>query len=444
MKSASFRKLNSIILFMLAFSLLFLGFYRNQWQMAGKTKFSLFQKDVEGYVIARMVWTRQNGLLSNGGLLGWGDINPEDLNEGDYQNQYEVYLQGLSFKTYWQKESHPGFQGLFFSTLDRLSPFTPLNNFRLFRMFTSGMFALTLTGLVLWFYRETGWLSALFVLLSILTSQWMTVFGRNLFFVSGFFYLPMLVLLFQLQREKAGHTLSYAKLFWLVFAFILLKCLFNGYDFILPTLGMAASPLLFYGVSEKWNRDLFIKRFVIVVFAALTAIFFSFVVLSIQNAYTLGSFQNGIEAIIKTVNIRTIASDQSLPTFDENVAKASYWSILKIYLSESYFVNWQVPYFVIMIGFAFFSLAYVISAKKQGDQYQSLKGDALLATTWFSLLAPLSWYIIFKSVSYYHTHMNYLPWHMPFTLFGFGLCGYVIETIFRQSKHKNPVIEIKP
>ena len=433
-------KIIPIIIFILAFSSMFLGFYRNQWRMAGKTKFSLFQKDVEGYVIARMVWSRQHGLLSNGGLLGWGDVNPEDINEADYQNQYEVYLQGLSFKTYWQKESHPGFQGLFFSILDRLSPFTPLNNFRLFRMFTSGLFALTLAGLVLWFYGETGWLSALFVLLSILTSQWMTVFGRNLFFVSGFFYLPMLVLLFQLQREKAGHKLSYAQLFGLVFAFILLKCMFNGYDFILPTLGMVASPLLFYGVLEKWNRDLFIKRFVIVVIAALTAIFFSFVVLSLQLAHSIGGFQDGINAIIKTINIRTIASDQSLPTFDVNVARASYWSILKIYLSESYFLNLQVPYFAIMIGFAVFSLVYVTLVRSRSAPNRSLRGDALLATTWLSLLSPLSWYIIFKSVSYYHTHMNYLPWHMPFTLFGFGLCGYIIETIFSQLKSKTSIV----
>lgn len=429
-------KLGPILMFFLVFSFLFLGFYRNQWHMASKKKFSLFQKDVEGYVIARMVWTRQNGLLSNGGLLGWGDVNPEDVNEDDYQNQYKVYLQGLSFKTYWQKESHPGFQGLFFSILDRLSPFTPLNNYRLFRMFTSGLFALTLTGLIGWFYQETGWLSALFVLLSILTSQWMTVFGRNLFFVCGFFYLPMLFLLLRLQKEKNGKVLSHTQLFWLVFAFTLLKCLFNGYDFILPTLSMVVIPLLFYGISEKWNRDTFIKRFSIVVIALLTAILVSFVILSLQVAHSIGSFQDGINAIIKTINIRTIASDQSLPTFDENVAKASYWSILKIYLSESYFLNLQVPYYAIMIGFAVFSLVDVMLVRRKSAQNRFLIGDALLATTWLSLLGPLSWYIIFKSVSYYHAHMNYLPWHMPFTLFGFGLCGYIIETMFRQLKHK--------
>ena len=176
-------KTGSTILFLISFSSLFLGFYRNQWHMAPTTKFNLFQKDVQAYIMARMVMTRQNGLLSYGGLLGWGDVNPADVNDDDYQHQYDVYLEDLSFKTYWAKESHPGFQGIFFSILDQLSPFSSLNNFRLFRMFTVSLFALTLTGIILWFYRETGLLSAIFVLASILTSQWMTVFGRNLFFV---------------------------------------------------------------------------------------------------------------------------------------------------------------------------------------------------------------------------------------------------------------------
>ena len=169
--------------------------------------------------MARLVLSRQSGVFSNGGLLGWGDVNRDDVHEEDYQRQYDVYLKGLSFETYWAKESHPGFQGIFFSFLDRVSPFTPLNNLRLFRMFTSGLFAMTLAGLILWFYREFGWLSAVFVLASILSSQWMTLFGRNLFFVSGIFYLPMLVLLFRLKNETNGAHLSQSRLFWLVICF---------------------------------------------------------------------------------------------------------------------------------------------------------------------------------------------------------------------------------
>jgi len=427
-------KATLILLIFLTFSSLFLGFYRNQWQVVRPKKFSLFQKDVEAYVIARMVLSRQNGLFSDGGLLGWGDVDPSDVNEDDYQHQYDIYLKGLTFQTYWAKESHPGFQGIFFSALDRISPFSPIRNLTLFRMFAAGLFAAVLAGLVLWFYWELGWLSALFVFVSIVVSQWMTLFGRILFFLSGLFYLPMLILLFRLHSEKTGDQLTNTGLFGLVFSFVLLKCLFNGYDFIIPTLGMVASPIVFYGVLKKWNKAQFVKRFMLVVIAALTAIFASLLILSFQIMFASGSLWEGVNSSLETINRRTI-SNPDLPSSYEAVNMASLWSILKIYLSESYFSNLRVPYFAIIILFAIVSASHLLVNKINPQEgIQSSRGSALLVVTWFSLLGPLGWYTIFKSVAYFHTHMNYLPWHMPFTLFGFGMCGFVIQTLLSSDR----------
>ena len=432
LRKESIVKFSSIV-FLVVFVFLFLGFYRNQWNVVRDKKFSLFQKDVEAYVIARMVLTRQSTLSSNGGLLGWGDVDPKDVNEDDYQYQYETYLNGGTFQTYLTKESHPGFQGIFFSILDRVSPMSPSNNLRLFRGMTAGLFAFVLTGIIIWFAFETGWLPAFFVFISILVSQWMTLFGRNLFFVSGLFYLPMLLLLFQLRSEtQDGKGLSQKRLFWLVFLAILLKCLFNGYDFILPTLAMVASPIVFYGVKDGWAFRDFTRRFLLVVLASLAAILASLFVLSIQEMFASGSFMDGVSYILETLNRRTLSNDPNLPSIYARAKNASTWSILQIYLSESYLSEYYVPYFVPVILFAVISGFQIMVEKKRAAHNLSypLVGRAIIVSTWFGFLGPLSWYVIFKSVAYFHTHMNYLPWHMPFTLFGFDLCGYFIQSLF--------------
>lgn len=439
MKQSRRRTIASWLIFILASSLLFLGFYRDQWQMARPKKFSIFQKDVEAYVIGRLVLARQSGIFSNGGLLGWGDVDGtrmSDIGDADYQHQYDTYLNGLTFKSYLAKQSHPGFQAIFFSALDRISPLGPSYNLRLFRMLTAGLFALTLGGVLLWFLWELGWLPAILVFASILVSQWMTLFGRNLFFVAGFFYLPMLALLFALYRQRPGSLPSRGSVFWIVFSTLLLKCLFNGFDFILPALCMAATPLVYYGVRDRWNRDVFLSRFMIAVLAALAAIFASLVILSIQVMYASGSFAQGIGSILGTVNRRILVSDPNLVSLYAQAKNASMGSILKIYLTESYFDRYTVPYFVIILLFAVVSVAQILLERRQPAQ-TSFKGYALIAATWFSLLGPLSWYTIFKSVAYFHTHMNYLPWHMPFTLFGFGLCGFFLRSLFGRLNWEN-------
>jgi hypothetical protein len=202
---------------------------------------------------------------------------------------------------------------------------------------------------------------------------------------------------------------------------------------------MVASPIIFYGVLDRWDKTKFIKRFLIIVLAAFMAILVSFLVLSFQIMYSSGSPQGASSYLIDIFNRRIFNIDPNLPDVYEQASRASLWSILKIYLEESYFDKLYVPYFVIAIVFAIMSFIYWITNRiKPLNPTQTSKAMALIVTTWVSLLSPLSWYIIFKSVAYFHTHMNYLPWHMPFTLFGFGMCGYIVEILFQQRNARQP------
>ena len=79
--SSRVRRLAAALFLTATVVVLFLGFYRNEWSVVREKRFREFQLDSESLVIARMVESRQHGILSQNGLLGWGDADPNDLNQ---------------------------------------------------------------------------------------------------------------------------------------------------------------------------------------------------------------------------------------------------------------------------------------------------------------------------------------------------------------------------
>ena len=145
--------------------LLFLGFYRNQWNVVREKKFKEFQQDSESLVIARMVELRQYGLLAQNGLLGWGDVNPKDLNQVDYDHQYDIFLSAGRFSSYSLYKSTSGLQGLAFNAMHGASPFTPATDLRNFRAGVALLLALVLGAFIAWGFQEFGWITAATLLL---------------------------------------------------------------------------------------------------------------------------------------------------------------------------------------------------------------------------------------------------------------------------------------
>jgi preprotein translocase subunit SecG len=414
--------------FVISMVLLFLGFYRNQWNVIREKKFKEFQTDSESLVMARMVESRQKGIFSENGLLGWGDANPLDLRENDYAHQYDAYLAGQDFQTYSLYKSSSGLQAMFFSLLDELSPFSPAANLRNFRVLVSLLFAATLSVFLLWFLREFGWLTSVSVLVTTLVSQWITLFGRNLFYFIWASFLPMVLVAFYLVWEEKRAKLSDTRLALLAFGSLLFKCLMNGYDFVVPALAMPFIPLLYYGFRDGWGRSTFVKRLAALALALLAAVFISILILAAQLQISEGSFAGGIASILGTFGRRTYGDPNLYPLYAVSL-EANPWSVLWTYISQDTAINLLGLRFLdLIIIFAIFSVIYVILGRRgQDDPSNRNKTFALIGATWFSILSPLSWFLMFKGQAYVHTHTNYLAWHMPFTLFGFALCGFVLR-----------------
>lgn len=55
---------------------------------------------------------------------------------------------------------------------------------------------------------------------------------------------------------------------------------------------------------------------------------------------------------------------------------------------------------------------------------------ALVITTLISILAPLSWFVIFKEHAVVHMILDYIVWYIPFLLYAFAAIGQAIHLLF--------------
>ena len=415
-------------MFLLSALLLFLGFYRNQWNVVREKKFKEFQLDSESLVIARMVQSRQHGLLAQNALLGWGDVNPLDLNASDYTHQYDVFLSGRAFTTYSLYKSASGSQALLLGMLHQNSPFSPAIDLRNFRALWALLLAAVLSLFVVWTFREFGPSTALVVLVTTIFSQWITLFGRNLFYAIWASFLPLgLMLCFQ-PREARAREPAYRGLVILGFGSILFKCLMNGYDFIIPALSMPFIPFVYYAVRHRWDGGQFMRGLVILLIAVLTAVVVSLSILAMQLQISEGSLAGGFTSILNTFGRRTYADPDLFPAYAESL-RASPWSVLWTYVSEDTAIGvLGLRFLDILIIFGGITVLYAVFHLRRPERLpDSEKSAALIAATWLALLSPVSWFVLFKGQAFVHTHTNYLAWHMPFTLFGYAMCAWLLR-----------------
>jgi len=424
-------------LFLCSFSilLLFLGFFTNYWQVveAGQRwlDFDNYQRDSESLIIGRMVKSGQDGIFSAGGLTGSVilDAIPAATPEEDktIDNQYLAYTNDLPFVAYSTYDSQNGGQGMLFSILDKLIPILPQEKLHLFHALTSMFSAIVVTAIILWFYLEFGLTVALFVFTSAFFSQWLVLFGRNLWWSMWAFYLPVVVVMYYLKFKCELMNINQSTFGAIVFITILIKCLFNGYEYITSTIVMMIVPFVYYSILNWLNFHKFLTGLFTAAFSSCLAILLSFLILCFQIARVKGSFLDGVDHIIFSFDKRSHGNSYNHPEVFASSIKSSTTYVLGMYLHGIYLR--KVTYLYLIKLFAIMSCILYFSKNRYSTEKEKRKNLALIFATWFSILAPLSWFIIFKAHSYIHTHMNYIVWQMPFVFFGFAVCGLVVKSL---------------
>ena len=446
------RRWKNTVLVVLSGVLLFLEFNTNAWKVVGSEWFWTHQRSTESFVVARMVLSRQGGIFSEAGLPGLGslDSSPPSYAAIPARDQYRAYIKGLRFERYSPYKSQVGGQGILFSSLDRLIPSSPRTKLSLFHGFNSFLSAVVLAFIILWFFKEFGLLPAVFVLVSTVASQWLVVFARNLWWSVWAFYLPMLVVMSYLRRRPVPSARQAWTLGGLLAASLFAKCLFNGYEFLTTTLLMAVVPLAYYSVRDRWAVGHLLRYGLAASLAAVLAVALSLGILLAQIGSLKEDAGNGGHYILWTMKKRTHGNSRDFPTVYAASLKSGTLSVVLSYIKGPFLSShdfmpaessgstpsrFQISYASLLALFAAASVLLLLRRKASAFPLRPRAGPALLAATWFSLLAPLSWFVLFKAHSYIHTHMNFLVWQMPFTLFGFALCGFALRSFLKMGKN---------
>jgi hypothetical protein len=443
------RPTNRLIVLALSLSSLWLGFSANVWHASSQDRFLDDLRETESLVVGRLVMTRQGGLLAEGGLPGAGipgDIHADWISQEQVSDQYSTYLEGSTFENFSPYLSQIGGQAMLYGLLDRVVPLSPRNTLRLFHAIAALLSALALALVVLWFFDEFGMFAAVVVLCSILLSDWLTVFGRNLWWSLWAFYLPMVGVMYYLRRRSAPPA-DWRRLGALSFLLIAIKCFINGYEFITTTVVMMMVPLVYYDWARRTAVAEFFRRSTAMLVGAAAAIGASLFTLSSQIASaTQGSISDGWRHIWYALGKRTYGAGDDYSELVSSSHEASVAEVLGTYVSGAYLdttqfvssfrlyrlrflLEHEVGYAQLLVLFALGSVALVVIGRGSMSEEVRHKSVALVATTWFSITAPLSWYIMFKGHAQIHTHLDYLLWQMPFTLFGFALLGVVVREL---------------
>jgi hypothetical protein len=412
------------------------NFYRNKWRIVEPAYYDEWQTSYDRLVIARLVKTRQSGFLSAGGLMGLGDTPELNYLSATHRRQYSVYLDGGTFEIYTVYKSNPGFQGILYGIPDKLLNLTGAQKINLFRGSTAVASAFVIGLIFTACVFDFGFLSGILTLCFAAFSIWTVLPAGSIFWNLWAFYLPFLTCIYLLADSAKRGVYNAQRIYFILFISTLLRILLSGFDIITTGLVMTTVPYVFYGISEKWDWKTFFNRFVSASMAITAATLMGLFILSVQIIANDGSALSAFNYVEERFGHHFAGNSQYYLSGNIEATKISIFEVTRKYLVMPA-MNVRLPgpdteilYWHLVTLFAIFTVAYFLFHRKREEHPR--KAIALIAATWYSLLAPLSWYILFRPHSIIHTRINTMGWQMPFTLLGFALCGFVITDFFRR------------
>lgn len=382
-----------ILIFLVLVLMLTFNFMTNflSVQSIGGYQFNSFQKDSQNLVMWKLNYDK---LITPKGECRYG------LCTYDYtKNLFNQYV------------SQFGLQGYVFSYLNN-----NLNiDVKVLHVFTCLFLAITLVLISYFISKKYDKLFGSIFYITFFLSPWIIAFARNLYWVPFTWFIPCLLgLLFSIYPNKKKIFVP------LIYLSILVKCL-CGYEYI--TTIMLSTIIFFiidlFVINDGKKRKKIISTIFVVGIVCLLAFGTALMIHGYKRGE--GNIYLGVREIYKKDvlkrTILTLDKDSYTGIMRESM-DSGVIDVMKLYVYHwntdiIYGLNSRLFPLMILVTFVICIINFI-------DHYEHRKRD--LAMFIMFLATSISWYILGKSHSYIHTHMNYVLWYFGFI----QVCIYII------------------
>lgn len=332
-------------------------------------------------------------------------------------------------------KSQYGGQGEFFRWASSIIPTLP-KIFDMLHFLCCTLLAACITCIVSLIKKKYNMIMAVCFYIVFWLSPWIVSFSRNLYWVEFTWFIPMLIGLYvslHIERKIVRIT-GYIATFITIF----IKCL-CGYEYI-STIMVSLMIFLFSDFVVYIKRDTKKARLyfnTMTVLGVCAVLGFVAALLLHAQIRGEGNIVEGIKSIWNyDVLRRTLGNTDNFITTDTNINKSlniSIFATILIYFTFTTDIIYGVEaiWFPVIVIISVAILIYDLIIREKINVEE-------LTIFIISFLATLSWFVLGKSHSYLHQHMNYVLWYFGFV----QMCIYipvnrVMEYITNVKKGKN-------
>lgn len=315
------RVLNRDTIFIVsAFLLLLISYSFNPFGITSDS-YQKFDKGDESNIISRLMMSRDEGILSHGGLTGSYFHHKYELEEGEEKpliysimeegdsaaianisplaliaQNYDDYIKNRKiYGGEWNSyKTQPGGQAFMYVVLDNILPFNNGIKLSIFRLITIMLSVAVFILFVKWVLNNWGFLTAFVTFILIFITPWVFGMAYNLWWALWSFYIPFITMLFVLDRRRKENKYHLDfKVYAILFLTVFLKFFFTGAEFITTTLIMSVCPVIFHLIATKTELRSGVLQFLKASLTCILGILAGMLLLVIQIRMEDGTWMAG-------------------------------------------------------------------------------------------------------------------------------------------------------